>query len=60
MSTASSPTTLDLYYNGTLYRWVSFTKAFPTSGHHTLKLVNLADLRPAKLYIDGFATVREA
>ena len=51
-------TTLDLYYNGTLYRWVSFTKAFPTSGHHTLKLVNLATSGRPKLYIDGFATVR--
>jgi hypothetical protein len=51
-------TTLDLYYNGTLYRWVSFTKAFPTSGKHTLKLVNLATSGRPRLYIDGFATVR--
>jgi hypothetical protein len=50
--------TLDLYSSATVVRYVAYVKMFPTSGKHTIKLVNLATSGRPRLYVDGFGTIR--
>ncbi len=50
--------TIDLYSASPTARWVAYTKMYPSSGRHVLKLVDQATSGRPKLYVDGFATIR--
>jgi hypothetical protein len=51
-------TTVDLYADSTTFRYVAFTKTWPTAGEHTIKVVAVGTDGRKRVDVDAFGIIR--